>query len=62
MSETGGINTPDQRRRVFVSSTAEELASGWPHAYVPHAPHGRSPPRAQGQGSLTEFKHCRCYC
>src|SRR6201986_2054880 len=27
MSETGVINTPDQRLRVFVSSTLEELAA-----------------------------------
>ena len=27
MSETGVINTPDQRLRVFVSSTLDELAA-----------------------------------
>jgi hypothetical protein len=27
MSETGVINTPDQRLRVFVSSTLQELAA-----------------------------------
>jgi hypothetical protein len=27
MSETGIINTPDQRLRVFVSSTLQELAA-----------------------------------
>ena len=47
MSETGVINTPDQRLRVFVSSTLQELGgdtAGWGNLSI-----AQSTPIAGGQ-------------